>query len=58
MTPWTWGLAFGLVALYVALRMGGGALTAEVVTPGGTTRLANTFASVDHPSHVARAGIL
>jgi len=38
--------------------MGGFALTAEVVTPGGTTRLANTFASVDHPFHVARAGIL
>src|SRR5215217_1254590 len=58
MTPWTWGVAFALVALYAALRMGGAALTADVVTPGGTTRLANTFASVDHPFHVARAGIL
>jgi hypothetical protein len=58
MTPWTWGVAFALVALYAALRMGGAALTAEVVTSGGTTRLANTFASVDHPFHVARAGIL
>jgi hypothetical protein len=53
-----WGLAFGLVALYAAVRMGALALSADVVTPGGTARLPNTFASVDHPFHVARAEIL
>ncbi len=53
-----WGLAFGLVALYVAVRMGALALSADVVTPGGTARLPNTFASVDHPFHVARAEVL
>jgi hypothetical protein len=51
-------LAFGLVALYVAVRMGAFALSAEVATPGGTTRLPTTYASVDHPFHVARAEIL
>jgi hypothetical protein len=55
---WVWGLAFGLVALYVAARMGAFALSAEVVAPQATTRLPNTFASVDHPFHVARAEIL
>jgi hypothetical protein len=57
-TRWLWGVAFGLVALYVAVRMGTLALSAEVVTSGGTARLPNTFASVDHPFHVARAEIL
>jgi hypothetical protein len=57
-TRWIWGLAFGLVALYVAIRMGALALSAEVVTPGGTVHLPNTFASVDHPFHVARAELL
>jgi hypothetical protein len=51
-------LAFGLVALYVAIRLGVLALSAEVVASQGTTRLPNTFASVDHPFHVARAEIL
>jgi hypothetical protein len=53
-----WRLAFGLVVLYVAVRMGALALSADVVTPGGTARLPNTFASVDHPFHAARAGVL
>lgn len=57
-TRWVWGLAFGLIALYVAVRMGLFALSADVVTPTGTARLPNTFASVDHPFHVARAEIL
>jgi hypothetical protein len=57
-TRWTWGLAFGLVALYVAVRMVLFALSAEVVNSEGAARLANTFASVDHPFHVARAEIL
>ena len=51
-------MAFGLVALYVAARMGAFALSAEVITADGTTRLPNTFASVDHPFHIARAEIL
>jgi hypothetical protein len=55
---WIWGFAFGLVALYVAARMGAFALSAEVLTADGITRLPNTFASVDHPFHVARAEIL
>jgi hypothetical protein len=53
-----WILAFGLLALYVAARMGLGALYADVVTPEGAARLPNTFASVDHPFHVARAEML
>src|SRR3954468_7131757 len=53
-----WGLAFGLVALYVAVRMGALALSVDVDTAGGTTNLPNTFASVDHPFHVARAAML
>jgi hypothetical protein len=55
---WIWWLAFGLVALYVAARMGAFALSAEVITADGITRLPNTFASVDHPFHVARGEIL
>src|SRR5215216_3807463 len=58
MTRWIWASAFGLVALYVAVRMGVLALSAEVPTPEGITRFPNTFASVDHPFHVARAEIL
>jgi hypothetical protein len=54
-TRWTWGVAFGLVALYVAVRMGVFALSADAVIPEGAARLPNTFASVDHPFHVARA---
>jgi hypothetical protein len=55
---WIWWLAFGLVALYAAARMGVFALSADVITSHGSTRLPNTFASVDHPFHVARAEIL
>ena len=51
-------MAFGLVALYVAIRMGVFALSAEVAISEGTARLPNTYASVDHPFHVARAEIL
>jgi hypothetical protein len=57
-TRWAWGAAFGLVALYVAVRMGAFTLSAEVVGSEGTARLPNTFASVDHPFHVARAEIV
>jgi hypothetical protein len=58
MTRWIWASAFGLVALYVAVRMGVLALSAEVPTPEGITRFPNTFATVDHPFHVARAEML
>jgi hypothetical protein len=57
-TRWMWGLAFGLVALYVAARMGALGLSVDVDTSGGIIRLPNTFASVDHPFHVARAAML
>jgi hypothetical protein len=57
-TRWIWGVAFGLVALYVAVRLGIFALSAEAVVAPGTARIPNTFASVDHPFHVARAEIV
>src|SRR5215218_1814088 len=38
--------------------MGAFALSAEVATLEGTARLPNTYTSVDHPFHVARAEIL
>ncbi|MCC7023865.1 MAG: hypothetical protein IT338_13670 [Thermomicrobiales bacterium] len=38
--------------------MGAFSLTAAVVTPSGPLLLPNTFATVDHPFHVARAGVL
>jgi hypothetical protein len=53
-----WPLAFGLLAIYIAARMGAFALSAPVETRDGVEQLANTFASVDHPFHVARAQIL
>jgi hypothetical protein len=53
-----WIFAFGLLALYVAASMGIGALSADVNTPDGVRRLPNTYASVDHPFHVARAETL
>ena len=55
---WFWVLAFVMVALHVATRMGVFALWDTVATPQGIVRLPNTFASVDHPFHVARAEIL
>jgi hypothetical protein len=55
---WTWALAFGLLSLFVAARMGAFSLSADVITPAGTVRLPTTYASVDHPFHVARAETL
>lgn len=55
---WLWRLAFIVLAIYVAARMGAFALATEIETPGGLTTVANTFASVDHPFHVARADLL
>jgi hypothetical protein len=55
---WLWWSAFAAVALYVAIRMGAFALWADVTTPDGVVRLPKTFASVDHPFHVARADTL
>ena len=55
---WMWALAFALLALFVAARMGAFSLSAEVSTPAGAVQLPHTFASVDHPFHVARAETL
>ena len=55
---WLWPLLFAILTLYVATRMGAFALTAAVPTPSGPLVLPNTFASVDHPFHVARAEML
>ena len=55
---WFWPLAFTGLALYVAARLGVFALAVEVPAPGGAVRIPNTFASVDHPFHVARAETL
>lgn len=57
---WRWFslLAFAALALYVAARLGVFALTGEIAAPSGDIRLPNTFASVDHPFHVARAETL
>jgi hypothetical protein len=52
---WIWWLVYLLLALYVAARMSGFALWADVSTADGIARLPNTYASVDHPFHVARA---
>ncbi len=53
-----WWLTWGALALYVALRMGVFNLWAAVATPAGTIWLPDTFATVDHPFHVARADML
>lgn len=55
---WLWLIAFAALALYVVARLGGFALTAEIGGQPGSIRLPNTFASVDHPFHVARADTL
>ena len=55
---WIWALAYGLLALYVTGRMGAFSISADVRTPTGLVHLPNTFASVDHPFHVARAETL
>ena len=55
---WKWALAFALLALFVAVRMGAFSLSAEVRTPAGTVQRPTTYASVDHPFHVARAETL
>jgi hypothetical protein len=53
-----WAAAFATIAIYVAVRMGVFALSAEVPLPAGNVVIPNTFASVDHPFHVARADTL
>ncbi len=55
---WIWALSFALLALFVAARMGAFSMSADVSTPAGTIELPNTYASVDHPFHVARAETL
>ncbi|MDQ2652976.1 MAG: hypothetical protein M3Z20_08015 [Chloroflexota bacterium] len=53
-----WLLLFAAFGYYAALRMHAFALTAPVLLPSGITWLPNTFATVDHPFHVARAATL
>lgn len=61
--PWTsrsllWAIPFALLSVYVAARMGVLNLYASVPIGRSEVTLPNTFASVDHPFHVARAEIL
>lgn len=53
-----WIALYGIVILYVAWRMQAFALWKPVTTPEGLLNVPNTFASVDHPFHVARADTL
>ena len=53
-----WFLFFTLFGCYAALRMQVFELTAPVALPEGVTWLPNTYATVDHPFHVARAATL
>jgi hypothetical protein len=53
-----WLLLFGAFGFYAALRMQAFALTGPVSLADGLTWLPNTFATVDHPFHVARAATL
>lgn len=55
---WFWWLMFVAFAGYVIWRMGGFVFASSVPTPGGPVVLPDTFASVDHPFHVARAETL
>ncbi|MDF3038461.1 MAG: hypothetical protein K0Q71_1167, partial [Thermomicrobiales bacterium] len=55
---WFWWFAFAALALYVAARMEVFSLSSDVATAAGTVGLPSTFASVDHPFHVARADAL
>jgi hypothetical protein len=55
---WFWWFAFAALALYVAARIEVFSLSSDVATAAGTVGLPNTFASVDHPFHVARADAL
>ncbi|MGH2614104.1 MAG: hypothetical protein ACRDJC_02595, partial [Thermomicrobiales bacterium] len=57
-THWVWWLIFAVLIVYVATRLGAFAFSADVESPSGVVRLPNTFASVDHPFHVARAEML
>lgn len=54
----TWLLLFTAFGCYAALRMQAFALTSRISLPGGVAWLPNTFATVDHPFHVARAATL
>lgn len=54
----SWALLLGGLALFAAWRLQVFALTAPVPLPGGVAWLPNTFATVDHPFHVARAETL
>ncbi len=55
---WAWAAVALLLVLYVGLRMEAFTHWAEVATPNGVVKAPVTFASVDHPFHVARAETL
>ena len=53
-----WLLLFAAFGWYAALRLQAFSLNSQVTLPAGTAWLPNTFATVDHPFHVARAETL
>ncbi|MCA9864337.1 MAG: hypothetical protein KC432_14990 [Thermomicrobiales bacterium] len=53
-----WLILFAAFGLFAAWRMQAFNLTSPVAMPTGVTWLPNTFATVDHPFHVARAAAL
>lgn len=58
LTWYIWGGALLLLGAWVAFRMGLFDLTSRVTVGGETLEIANTFATVDHPFHAARAATL
>ena len=62
-TWWIWGLAFGLVALYVAVRMGVFGLSAEATSRRGplVSRIhspaSTTHFTLPERNRLARAGV-
>jgi hypothetical protein len=53
-----WAVLFAAFGLYAALRLQAFSLSGQVSLPTGGEWLPNTFATVDHPFHVARADTL
>jgi hypothetical protein len=53
-----WIVLFATFGCYAAVRMQAFTLSAPVSLPTGVAWLPNTFATVDHPFHVARAATL
>lgn len=53
-----WALIFVILAIYVVVRMGIWPFWVTVQGPNGSVTIPTTFATVDHPFHVARADTL